>query len=82
MNIADSEGILPAAVLPFILAGSRHYNKRYSDGQLNFILESTRWFAVKEKKKEKKIFFRRKLMFEKCGQLRNRDLGPNREGAL
>lgn len=89
LNTAEGEGILPVAVLLFILAGSRHYNKHYSDGQLVFILESRRWFAVKggkEKKKkgkkEKRIFFRRKWMFEEYGHLRNRDLGPDREAEL
>lgn len=66
LNTAEGEGILPVAVLLFILAGSRHYNKHYSDGQLVFILESRRWFAVKggkEKKKGKKE--RKKDFFQK-----------------
>lgn len=54
MSVAEGGGILPVAVLPFILAGSRHYNKPYSDGQADFILEITRWFSVKRKKKKKK----------------------------
>lgn len=59
---AVSESILLDAVLPFPPAGSGHWNKQYSHGQLGFVLESTRLFTAKRKWKKKPKPFAQKKM--------------------